>query len=40
MQFFGWCWTSNFFVIWAIVWWHIAFIYFCLMPIEKIRLGI
>jgi hypothetical protein len=40
MQFYSWVFTRNFFIVWAIVWWFIAFIYFCLKPIEKINLGI
>ena len=40
MEFYSWVFTRNFFIVWAIVWWFIAFIYFCLKPIEKINLGI
>jgi len=35
MQGLAWFWDKNFFIIWAVVWWFIAFIYFCLKPQEK-----
>ena len=38
MQFFGWLFTHNFFIVWAITWWFVVFIYFCLRPVEKIDL--
>lgn len=40
MQGYSWVFTHNFFITWSIVWWFIAFVYFCLKPIEKINLGI
>ena len=39
MQIWSWLYTHNFFIVWMIVWWFIAFIYFCLKPVEKIDLG-
>lgn len=39
MNYITWVWTHNFFIIWAIVWWFVAFIYFCLKPVEKMELG-
>jgi len=39
MYFFSWFFTSNFFVIWVLVWWWIALIYLILKPVEKINLG-
>lgn len=39
MMFFGWLFERNFFVLWMIVWWWIALIYFILKPEEKIYLG-
>ena len=39
MYFFNWFYDRNFFVIWLIVWWFIALIYFILKPYEKIYLG-
>ena len=40
MNYISWVFVNNFFIIWAIVWWFIAFIYFCLEPVEKMELGI
>jgi len=31
---------KNFFIVWSIVWWFIALIYFILKPTEKINLGV
>ena len=39
MQGLTWFFDKNFFIVWAGVWWFIAFIYFCLKPYEKIDLG-
>ena len=36
MEGMAWVWEKNFFIVWAAVWWFIAFIYFCLKPQEKI----
>ena len=32
--------VKNFNIVWMNVWWWIAFIYFCLKPIEKVNLGL
>ena len=39
MWLFKWFWEKNFFIVWMIVWWFIALIYFILKPVEKIDLG-
>ena len=38
MQFFGWFFQRNFFVVWTITWWYISLVYFILKPYEKIQL--
>lgn len=39
LKIWNWFFSRNFFTVWIIVWWFIAFIYFCLRPYEKINLG-
>lgn len=39
MYFFNWFFRNNFFVLWMLIWWFVAFIYLMLRPTEKIYLG-